>query len=229
MRQVASLARWLVILEIGIWRSLFLWVTRRTLGAGPGVRAFPYSRDVVPIMVAFIFVSLLELPVVHLLLPWDTVRLIADVLSIWGLLWMVGFLASMRVFPHLLDDDGLRIRNGTTTDIAVPWEAVASVTTRRESVPTNHTIQGERGDEGTVVNVAVLKQTKVAVVLHGPTTLELPDGPAEVTEVRFYADEPRALVAAARSALNGSAPRSRGSVRPAGQRPRRARAPRSAS
>ena len=30
---------------------------------GPGVRAFPYSRDVVPIMGAFIFVSVLELPV----------------------------------------------------------------------------------------------------------------------------------------------------------------------
>ncbi len=46
-------------------------------------------------MAAFIFVSVLELVVVHLLLPWETVRLIADVLSIWGLVWMVGFLASM--------------------------------------------------------------------------------------------------------------------------------------
>lgn len=229
MRRVASLVRWLVILEIGIWRSLFLWVTRRTAGAGPGVREFQYSRDVVPIMGAFIFVSLVELPVVHLLLPWDTVRLIADVLSVWGLLWMVGFLAAMRVFPHLLDDDGLRIRSGTTTDIRIPWEAIASVKTRRGSVPTNRTVQREHGDEGTVINVAVLKQTKVAVVLHGPTALELPDGPEQVSEVRFYADEPRALVAAARSALSEAAPRSRGSAFPAGQRPRTAHAPRSAS
>ena len=122
---------------------------------------------------------------------------------------MVGFLASMRVFPHLLDDDGLRIRSGTTTDIRIPWEAIASVTTRRGSGPT---AQVERSDDGVIVNIAVLKQTKVAVVLHRPTTLEPPDDTEQVTELRFYADEPRALVAAARERLTD---------RSAGERPLR--------
>lgn len=196
-----SLLRWLVTLEIGIWRSLFLWVTRRVPGQGPGVQAFPYARDVVPIMGAFIFVSLLELPVVHLLLPWDTVRLVALVLSVWGLLWMVGFLASMKVFPHLLDDDGLRVRHGTTVDVRIPWEAIASVTSRRGSVPARKTVSVERSDDGIVLNVAVLKQTKVDVVLHQPTRVDLPDGTEEMTAVRFYVDNPRALVAAARERL----------------------------
>ena len=111
-------ARWLVRLEIGIWRSLILWVTRRKPGQGPGVQAFPYSRDVAPIMGAFIFVY---------------------VLSVWGLLWMIGFLAGMRVFPHLLDDHGLRVRHGTTLDLRIPWEAVATVRARRGSVPTQRT------------------------------------------------------------------------------------------
>jgi hypothetical protein len=176
LRRAFSLARWLVTLEIGIWRSLFLLVTRRVPGQAPGVQAFPYHRDVAPIMAAFIFVSALELPVVHLLLPWDAVRLIVDVLSIWGLLWMVGFLASMKVFPHLLDDNGLRLRYGTTADIRIPWEAIASVTGRRRSVPTRKSVSVQHGDESTVLNVAVLKQTKVDVVLHRPTAIEAPDG-----------------------------------------------------
>lgn len=78
----------------------------------------------------------LELVVVHLLLPWETVRLLADVLSIWGLLWMLGYLASVKVFPHLLAEDELRIRYGTTVDIAVPLEAIAEMTSQRRSAAT---------------------------------------------------------------------------------------------
>ena len=150
LRRAFSLVRWLVVLEIGIWRSLFLLVTRRVSGQGPGVQAYSYAKELTPIMGAFIFVSILELPVVHLLLPWDTVRLIADVLSIWGLLWMIGFLASMKVFPHLLDDHGLRVRQGTTSDVRIPWEAIASVTSRRRTVTTRRHVQVEGSDEGAV-------------------------------------------------------------------------------
>ena len=120
----------------------------RARAAGPGARAFSYSRQVSPIIGAFIFVSLVELPVVHLLLPWDAARIAALVLSVWGLLWMVGLLASMKVYPHLIDDAGLRIRYGTTTDIRVPWEAVASVTARRRSVPTGRHVHLGHGDDG---------------------------------------------------------------------------------
>jgi Bacterial PH domain len=197
LRAVVSAARWLVRMEIGIWRSLFLWMTRRIAGQGPGVRPFAYSKAIVPVLAVFIFVSVLELPVVHLLLPWDSVRLVAVVLSVWGLLWMVGYLASMKVFPHLLDDDGVRVRYGTNADIAVPWEAIASVRARRRSVATGKHLVVERTEDATVLNVAVFKQTKVDVVLREPTTLELPEGPEEITEVRLAVDDPRAFVSAA--------------------------------
>jgi Bacterial PH domain len=201
LRKAFSLARWFVTLEIGIWRSLFLLVTQRVSGQGPGVQAFSYAKELAPLMGAFIFVSLIELPVVHLLLPWDTVRLIAAVLSVWGLLWMIGLLASMKVFPHLIDDNGLRIRYGTTTDIRIPWDAIASVTTRRHSVPTRHHVELERSDDETVLNVPVLKQTKIDVELHQPTTIKLPKHTTQITELRFYADDPRAFVTSARKRL----------------------------
>ena len=127
-------ARWLIRFEVGIWKSLFLWVTRRVAGMHPGAEAFAYHRQIAPILGAFIFVSVIELPVVHLLIPWDTVRLVVLFLSVWGLLWMVGLLASMKVFPHLLDADGLRIRYGTSVEVRVPWDAVESVGAKRRSV-----------------------------------------------------------------------------------------------
>lgn len=190
-----------VRLEIGIWRSLVLWLARRTPGAGPGVQSFAYAREVSPVIGAFIFVSLIELPVVHLLLPWETVRLIVLVLSVWGLLWMIGYFASVRAFKHLLDDRGMRVRYGTTVDIPIPWEVVASVNRRRGGVPKGKTVSVERGDDGAIVSVAVMKQTRVAIVLTRPTRLELPDGAQDVSEVRCYVDDPAAFVAAARGRL----------------------------
>jgi hypothetical protein len=195
VRRIGRLVRWLVVTEIGVWRSLFFWVTRRVPGMGPRAQAFSYSRQIAPIIAAFIFVSLIELPVVHLLIPWDPVRLVVLIVSVWGLLWMIGMLASMKVFPHLLDEHGLRIRYGAGIDIRIPRDAIATVRAKRRSAPTKQTV----GVEGTVADVAVMKQTRVDVVLREPTSIELPDGPAELTELRFYADDARAVVEAARA------------------------------
>jgi hypothetical protein len=204
LRRAYALARWLVRLEIGIWRSLFLLAARRVPGRGPGVRLFPYAKEVAPLLYAFIGVSALELVVVHLILPWETVRTIALVISLWGLLWMIGYLASLKVFQHLVGPGELRVRYGTAVDVRVPWEAVADVRLGRHRVPTGkavHVLPADGADGGVALHVSVLKRTRIELVLHGPTMLELPDGPQEVTAVRLDADDPKALVAAAREHL----------------------------
>lgn len=197
LRRTYSLARWLILLEVGIWRSLFLWVTRRVPGQRRGVQSFSYAQQVTPILGGFIFVSAVEVPVVHLLLPWQTVRFIVLGIGIWGLLWMVGLLASMRVFRHLLDDTALHIRRGTNVAIRIPWDAVESVNGRRGSVRTNKPVQVEGSDDSAVAHVAVLKQTNVAVVLSRSIPVQLSDGAQQVTEVRFYVDDLRAFLAKA--------------------------------
>jgi hypothetical protein len=68
-------------------------------------------------------------------------------------------------------------------------------------VPTRRIVHVEPGEGGSVASVAVLKQTRVDVVLRGPTPVRLPDGPTEVTEVRLYADDPRGFVAGAQAAM----------------------------
>lgn len=70
---------------------------------------------------------------------------------------------------------------------------------RRRSAPTRQSVRIERDGDGTVVTVAVMKQTKVEAVLRRP--LELPDGAEEITELRFYVDNPGAFVARARQHL----------------------------
>jgi hypothetical protein len=182
---VIRFVRWLVRLEIGIWRSLFLWIFRRVPGRGPRSEDFGYAKEVTPILIVFIFLSALEIPVVHVLIPWAPVKLALLIVGVWGVLWMIGYLAGMRVFRHLIDADGIRIRQGAHVDVRIPWDAVGDVRAQRGSFKAH----GLAVADG-VAFVPVLNQTRVSVVLARPT-----DG---FGEVRFYVDDPRGFVEAAR-------------------------------
>jgi hypothetical protein len=191
--------------EIRIWRSLGIWVLRlRTVP--PGGHAHRYAGAITPLMIVFIVVSAIELPILHLVLPWETVRLIADALSIWGLLWMVGLLAAMRVHPHIVTDEGIRVRYGFSVDVTVPWSAVASVRSKGRMLEKGRTVQCEQTSAGLVASVAVAKQTTVDLVLREPTVLPAIGG-EPVIELRLYADDPAALVADIREELGESGTR----------------------
>jgi hypothetical protein len=60
--------------EAGIWRSLYHWLTRRRSATDPDAAPFGYASQVTPLLLAFIFLSALEIPILPLLLPWPAVR-----------------------------------------------------------------------------------------------------------------------------------------------------------
>ena len=119
--------------EVNLYKSLFRFVTRRPdVPAGStGVR---YVGAVSVLLWAFVIGSAVELVVLHVILPWEKVRLVADIVGIWGLMWMLGFTASHYVYPHLVGADGLRLRSGHHVAVDVPWDAVAGASTRERSV-----------------------------------------------------------------------------------------------
>jgi hypothetical protein len=199
-----SLARRMAAYESWMWRSLFRWVTRRPVAPGPNGQPFRWAGTLTPLMIVFIAVSAIELPILHLLLPWKVVRLVVDILSVYGLLWMNGLLATLRVYPHVATDDGLRVRQGIAVDFTVPWEAVAAVRSRNRPVE-GKGVQIERSETGVIAQVGVMKQTTVDLVLREPTVIALPQTDGEpVIEVRLYADDADALVRRARRHLDTS-------------------------
>jgi hypothetical protein len=194
-----NLLRTALTYERGVWLSLYRWVFRRPDPAGPGAR-FGYSATTTPVMFAFIGVSIVEIPILHFLLPWRTVQIIAFTLSFWGLLWMVGFLGAMRVHPHVVGAAGLRVRAGFTVDAFVPWSAVAEVRTRNRPLEKSKGLQFEETPDGGLIGkVVVLGQTNIELVLTGPTSVGLPRDP--LTALHFWADDPKELVTAARANL----------------------------
>jgi hypothetical protein len=207
-RSVFSLVRRALMFELRLYRSLFRWVTRRPVVPSPDVEAFGYAQAVAPIMWVWIFASGIEILVLHLLIPWPTVRIIALVISAWGLLWMLGFLASLNVYPHLLGDAALRIRHGASVDIAIPWDSIATIAVQRRDLPSSiRTLQLRETKGSTELQVGVSGQVNVHAVLRHPLTVTTPKGSQRITELSFWVDDPRALVARARQHLTSEATR----------------------
>jgi hypothetical protein len=186
-----------VAMEAAGWRSLARWVTRRP-AVPADEAAYGYDQPNKLLLWVFIVTSAIEVAVVDLIVhQWPVARAIALVIGVWGLLFMLGFLAAIRMNPHSLGPRGLTVRSGGTFTLSLPWATVASVRVLRTSLERSTALQHR--DE--TLSVAVMSQTNVAVMLTSPVEIELPSGRVSVRELRLWADDPAGLVAAARATL----------------------------
>ncbi|MGA9747428.1 MAG: hypothetical protein WBQ50_08240 [Nocardioides sp.] len=122
----------------------------------------------------------------------EALRLPLLVVGIWGVLWMLGMLASYRVRPHLLLDDHLRIRNGARTWVSVPLDSVVSVRAAEHELP--GIITAVHQDDGLLL-VGVSSRTNLELALAGPTVLSTSKGEMTADRVGLWVDEPRAVTA----------------------------------
>jgi hypothetical protein len=98
--------------ELKLKLALFHWITRYR---GPGVQ-LSSAGAVTPILWTFIALSALEIPALHLLLPWETARFVVDIVGACGLLWMISLLASRTVQT---DGDALGVNVAHQTSVEV--------------------------------------------------------------------------------------------------------------
>ncbi|MFG3697626.1 hypothetical protein ACGF5C_06845 [Micromonospora sp. NPDC047620] len=202
MNTVLRLLRVAVRYEIGLWRSLYRWVFRRPEALRPGDETFGYTGAVMTLMWIFIILSAVEIPIFEMILPWELVADIVLALGVYGLFWMFGLLASLKVHPHVVGEDGIRIRNGITLDLTVPWSAVDTLRVNRRSLPPEGSVQVEHAGDDVTVSLGMANQTSVDLLLREPITVPTRKARGEqVTGLRFHADDPEALVAAARARL----------------------------
>lgn len=188
-----ALVRRAVTFELALYRSLFRWITRRP-DIPTDAEAFAYVGAIAALLWGFIFVSAIELVVLHLLLPWEAVRIVADILSLWGLMWMLGLMASFKVYPHLVGDSGIEVRHGAATDITIPWDAIATVAVRERDREKSRALQLDRNEQGTELNVVIMSRTNVDLTFCRPVVVVVRQRQESITELRLYADDARGLV-----------------------------------
>jgi hypothetical protein len=202
-----GIARHALVFELNIYKSLLRWVLRRP-SIPPGFEPVGYAKLATPMLALWIFGSALELPLAHVLVPWHAVRILLLLVGVWGLLWMLGFLAGLLSYPHLLGGDTLRIRNGALHDIAIPWKAIAQVTTQDRSLPSSMwVLQPQETEHGTHLNVAVSGRVNVHVGLRDKLEVRTRKGTMVLTGVSLWADEPRQVAARIRREAESQVPR----------------------
>lgn len=189
-----------VKLEIQLYIAFGRWVARRP-HVPEGATAWGYSRLVTPVIWLWIFASAAELPLAHVLVPWHGVRLTLLVIGAWGLIWMIGMLASLKVYPHLADADGLRLRYGKFADLRIPWNAVSSVrmVDVGESEWSLRALRPKETPTGVDLHVPVNDRANVHIRLTEPTPVRTAKGPLTITALTFWVDEPREFVAEAKA------------------------------
>jgi hypothetical protein len=206
-RRSFELAKHALVFEYNIYKSLGRWALRRP-SIPAGYEPVGYAQLATPMMALWIFGSALELPLVHVLVPWHGLRITLLVIGVWGLLWMLGALAGLRSYPHLLGDHTLRIRNGAVHDIAIPWAAVEQVSTQDRSLPSSMwVLQPQETGHGTHLNVAVSGRVNVHLALREPLTVPTTKGDMLVTDVSLWVDEPREVAARMRRNVESRARR----------------------
>lgn len=188
---VSKAAAW----EAGVWRSLYHWARRKQIGVAPGDATFGYSSAAAPILWVFIVMSAIEIPLLHLIIPWPTVQVIFLVIGAWGLIWMVGLLASFHVHPHVISDRGVRIRNSLGVDVQIPWAEIRAIRPYRRTLASSATTVIDKDSRGDVAHIAVSSMTNVEIELHAPISVDLPKVDGPVAAVRCYADDPTGFLA----------------------------------
>ncbi|WP_231390278.1 hypothetical protein [Nocardia sp. CNY236] len=176
--------------ELKAYRALWLWIRGRHSEVEAGALVLDARRGTLAMPVAFAVATLLEIIVLHLLLPWTWVRVSVAVASVWSLVALLGHLAIHLTSPHFLTDTSLVLRRSGAVVAVVDRTDIESITSRHRFTETAPTVRDGR------LHLPNADGTNIDLTLARPVTARLPALlpsrriTAEVTRISVYVDEP---------------------------------------
>lgn len=178
----------LVAIEPQMWACVAMLVRRRRLATDE----FAYHRrsPMGALLVVVLLTAPVELLLFELFVPWSWLRWVLIVGAVYGLVWMVGLYASLRVLPHRLAAAEVRCRSGLLGEAIVPYAAIGSAT-----VEARHPVGGGEGivvhrDTG-AVSLAIGGRTDVTLALTEPIVVRRMVSPTPpVSTIHVAVDDP---------------------------------------
>lgn len=190
-----------VVVEIRSFLSLCLAIRgrRRVPAAASG---YGYTQGTMTFPIIMVALSLVELVVVHLLVPWPWLRIVLLVLTVWGVVFMLGYLATRVVNPHLVSADALTLRWGHHAVLTTPMANVASAQRHTDYAHTEPHAERDRLvlTQFQPVNVRVVLTEAVAV--DPPVARRRRPADFRARELLLSVDDPDAFVRAVRAAAS---------------------------
>ena len=172
--------------EMGTYVSLIRLLTKRSELANlhSQKKTFTYSETQSGMLWMFQFASVAEIVAIELLITNETLKLILLILGVWSFFLILGFWASFKVNPHLVEDQTITIRQGSLYKITIPKSLIQSV-----SELTTRDFSKCKLSSGEL-HLPVMNETNMKIVLLTPIPCDLPWGMSgEVNEVYFYLDK----------------------------------------
>ena len=153
-----------VRLEWGIWCGLVKGVLRRP-DIPVGATAVTHHRALAPVRWIGVTVLVVEIAVVHTVVPSGVIRWVLLIVGLYSLIWILGYLlGSGTVRAHLVSAQGLVLRCGLNTDITVPVDVIEHARLARHARADTATIQVD----GDVLSLVDNGGTQPGHPTHGP-------------------------------------------------------------
>ena len=170
-----------------------LWLLLRGRDRVPdGAVVVRYGVGVRAMLVVCAILSIVEIAVVALFVPWQWLRIAALAFTVYGIVWVLGFLGAIRRRPHYATARELVLRFGHLHEMRVDLAAV-----RRFRTATHAGIKKTVLVSDTAASLSVFGSTAIVAELVDDAAFEI-DGrlTRRLLEVRFDADDPAAAVRA---------------------------------
>lgn len=179
--------------EIGLLVSLVRVSLHRPPRVPAGSEPIPARKGTLAIPLAVALLTLVEVAALHLVLPWPALSGALTLLSVYGLLLMLGVIASRWDHPHHAAPASLVLRHGAHVVAVIPYEEISHVVPVLDGSVTSPTI------ENGIARLATMNGCSVAVGLTAPRAVRLSGSRQarahRVTEIRFAADDAPGVVA----------------------------------
>jgi len=158
----------LITLEIRVW-SYALFAHRVVLDDENKSLHFSQSNNggTKPNILTFIFLIVIELPIVHLfcMLVWSSVVAnILSLLTLFGLLFMVGMYRSVELRYTCIDENTVLIRYGVFNENAIAFTDILAVTQVSERVYRAANIQRYYWDDNPNIEITLKKDEGISKV-----------------------------------------------------------------
>ncbi|MFI1459236.1 hypothetical protein [Nocardia carnea] len=181
-----------------LYAGLWLWLRRTTDRDSREQQPLTATRGVLALPMAFLAATLIEVVVLHLVIPWVWLGITLAVVSVWSLVFVFAVVIADIAYPHYVTGQEVVLRRSGRVVARVPLDRITAVAGCRRYNHTATAFEDGRlflaGPDGATVDLTL----NDPVAVHIDSLLPSGRITAETTRISLSLDDPAAL----RTALN---------------------------